>query len=143
VRTGPTHRIGGPGFTFALPESWSVAHTERGVVARSSGYLVSVTRFQLAKTYEPSQFAAATKELDRVASQLAAESGGTVTQRQTVTVDGDAVRAYRYSGKRAETRIGFVLKGRSEYQLLCQSPPRSSADHDGACALLFRTFSVG
>jgi uncharacterized protein (DUF4415 family) len=142
VRTGATHRIGGPGFIFSLPESWSVAHTERGVVARSDGWLVSVTRFRLTKAYEPSQFTAATKELDRVAAQLAVESGGKVTQRQTVTVDGDAARAYRYSGKRAQTRIGFVLRGRAEYQLLCESPPSSSADRDGACALLFDTFII-
>jgi hypothetical protein len=141
-RAVSTHRLGGPGFTFSAPESWRVAHTQRGVVARSGGYLVSVTRFQLEKAYRPAQFDAATKELDRLASQLAAESGGTVTRRETVTVDGESVRAYRYSGKHAQTRIGFVLRDRSEFQLLCRSPPGAGADRDGACALLFGTFSA-
>jgi hypothetical protein len=86
-------------------------------------------------------FDAVAKELDGVAAKLAAQAGGKVTERVTTTVDGRKIRAYRYTGGPTETRIGFVLDGKDEYQLLCQVPEGAS-DPDGACALLFDSFSV-
>ena len=96
-----------------------------------------MTTYTLQKAYTPALFAAAAKELDGVAARLAAAAGGTLRQKQTLTVAGERIRAYRF----ATMRIGFVLVGKREDQLLCQSSP-VGRDVDGACALLFDTFTV-
>jgi hypothetical protein len=85
----------------------------------------SVKVFHLRKPYDPAEFAAAAKVMDRIAKQLRAGAG------ETVTVDGRKARAYSLPGGK---RIGFVLAGSSEYQLYC---PKASS---GACSLLFQTF---
>ena len=59
--------------------------------------------------------------------------------------DGQKVRAYRLtvkpaSGTAFDERIGFVLHGKREYQLLCRAPV-GAGDPDGACALLYSTFT--
>jgi hypothetical protein len=51
------------------------------------------------------------------------------------------VRAYRYDEGASQIRIGFVLVEKREYQLLCRLPA-GGADLDGACALLFDSFTV-
>ena len=139
----------GPGFSFAVPVGWTAAQTARSAVARkpgdAAGPLVSATILPLAKPYSPSLFARAAKELDGLAAQLAQASGGTVTESVTTTVDGRRIRAYRFTshpaGKpAADVRIGFLLEGRHEYQLLCQAPA-GAGDPDGACALLFGSFA--
>lgn len=128
----------GPGFSFSAPGGWSTNRTQQAVAVLSGTSRVSVTTYTLQKPYRPALFAAAAKELDGIAAKLAAEAGGTLTQKQTIQVDGRKVRAYRFGS----TRIGFVLLGRREYQLLCQLPP-DGKDAAGACALLFRSFSAG
>lgn len=110
------------------------------------GPLVSATVFRLAKPYTPALFGRAAKELDRVAAKLAQASGGTVTESVTTTVDGEKVRAYRFTSHPSglpsnDNRIAFVLEGRHEYQLLCRAAA-SAGDPDGACALLFGTFAA-
>ena len=96
-----------------------------------------MTTYTLQKPYRPALFTAAARELDRVATQLAAQAGQKVTERQTVEVAGQKIRVYRFGAM----RIGFVLVGRHEYQLLCQQPA-GAQDPDGACALLFKSFAV-
>ena len=92
------------------------------------------------KPYDPARFAAAARELDQVAARLAAQSGGTVIDRATTTVDGRRIRAYDLATPTLRLHIGFVLVGKREYQLLCQRPA-GTHDPDGACALLFRSFA--
>jgi hypothetical protein len=128
--------VRGPGYSFSAPVAWQTAHGLRAVAAFSGKSRVSVTTYTLLKQYRPALFAAVAKELDGVAAKLAAQAGETVTQRQTVVVDGRKIRAYRFG----KTRIGFVLDGRNEYQLLCALP--GSGDTDGACALLFKSFAL-
>ena len=93
--------------------------------------------FPLLKPYHPAQFAAVARELDRDAQQLAAQSGKRLVTRETTTVAGMKIRAYRYG----TMRIGFVLVDKLEYQLLCRLGAGGS-DPDGACALLFSSFSL-
>jgi hypothetical protein len=93
--------------------------------------LVSVSLFPLLKPYDPAKFDAVAKELDRVAAQLAKQAGGSIDSRETATVAGQKVRAYRYGNN----RIGFVLDGRREYQLFC-------ARARDACDLLFSSFTL-
>jgi hypothetical protein len=139
----------GPGFRFEAPAGWttkttaSAAEAEQGAAGTSA---VSATVFTLQKPYSPKLFPAAAKELDRVAAKLAAQSRTTLSERRTVTVDGGQIRAYRLTvhpaaGASFDERIGFVLRGRREYQLLCRAPV-GSGDPDGACALLFSTFTT-
>jgi hypothetical protein len=125
------------GFRASVPAGWQAAVTPKGVVARSGGALVSVTRYPLERSYNPSKFAEAVPELDRVAAGLAADAHASLTQRATATVGGERARVYRYPG----TKLGFVLLGGDEYELLCRSP--GGGDPDGACALLFSSFSLG
>jgi len=134
--SGGSHRaetlqVSGQGFSFEAPAGWHVSRTKAGVVARGGGSLVSVTRFALRRPYDPSQFAAASAELDRVADKLAAQAGATVTDRSTTTVADRSIRAYSY----ADTKVGFVLVGRREYELLC-------VGQSDACALLFSSFAI-
>lgn len=128
--------VRGDGFTVSVPASWSASVQKGRIAARSGGALVSVTRFRLQRRYEPSMFAAAVPQLDRVAAGLAAEAKAKLTARATEVVAGRRSRVYRYR----DSKIGFVLAGRFEYQLLCRSP--GGGDPDGACALLFSSFAV-
>ncbi len=136
-----TQRARGPGFTFAAPAGWHVAAGANAVVARKGGALVSATRFPLVKPYRPALFAKAAKELDRVAAELAARSHAKLTESETTTVDGRRIRAYRLAARSYDDRIGFLLVGKREYQLLCQAGA-GSGDPDGACGLLFSSFTV-
>jgi hypothetical protein len=142
--------VRGPGFRFEAPDSWHATRTPRGVVAKpaagDAGVLVSATTFRLLKAYEPARFTEAVKELDGVAAKLARNAHGKLTSSETTTVDGHRIRAYRFtsnpvSGGSFQNRIGFVLRGRTEVQLLCQAPA-GKTDPDGACALLFGSFTL-
>ena len=126
-----TRVVRGPGFSFSAPGGWHTTRTQHSVTSSGGGAQVSVTTYTLQKPYRPALFAAAARELDRVAAQLAAEAGQKLTESQTVVVAGRKIRAYSFG----TTRIGFVLVGRREYQLLCR--PTGTA-----CRLLFETFSV-
>jgi hypothetical protein len=132
--------VRGPGFTFAAPSAWTARRTPDGAVAKRGDSQVSATVFALLKPYDPSRFGAAAKELDGVAERLAGQAGGAITERVTTVVDGRKIRAYRYESNGARMRIGFLLEGKREYQLLCTSP--GAADVDGACSLLFSSFSA-
>ena len=137
--------MAGPGFRFSVPSGWTVHRTPTAVGARRDSALVSATAFTLLKPYSPTLFARAAKELDGVAAKLAARSHGELKAQATTTVDGRRIRAYRFTGRPAAgaayvERIGFVLEGKREYQLLCQA---ASGDPDGACALLFASFHLG
>jgi hypothetical protein len=136
-----TRIVHGPGLTFAVPAGWAVHRTAAAVVAKRGKSSVSATVFTLLKPYDPARFPAAAKELDGVAAKLAGEAGGAITEQVTTRVDGRRIRAYRFASKGAHMRIGFVLVGKREVQLLCDAP--GSTDTDGACALLFATFRMG
>jgi hypothetical protein len=123
--------VRGPGFTFSAPAGWSTSRTLRAVRVESGKSQLSVTTYTLQKPYSPALFAAAAKELDGVAEKLAAAAGGPLTEKQTVEVAGKKIRAYRFG----TMRIGFVLVGKREYQLLCQ-------DAGDACTLLFSSFTL-
>ena len=146
---GASRSVAGPGFAFSVPHGWVAKHGRMTVVARGSGGtdapLVSATAYRLARPYSPALFAKAAKELDGVAAKLAQASNGKLTESVTTTVDGQKIRAYRFTahpaGRQAsDDRVGFVLEGKREYELLC-SAPAGSGDPNGACALLFATFA--
>ena len=84
-----------------------------------------------------------TKELDTVAGRLATRLHGKLVSSKTVDVDGDKVRQYRiaYSsgGQDYQQLITFVLRGKTEYQLLCRWA--QSEQEPDACARLVKTFT--
>lgn len=132
-----------------MPTDWQVARTATSAAAHApgdAGTRVSAAVYRLGKAYSPDEFTAAAEELDGVAAKLARAAGGTVTSSETTTVAGRKIRAYRFGstaqGDAADDRVGFVLSGKREVQLLCQAPA-GQGDPEGACALLFRTFSLG
>ena len=140
--------VKGLGIQFAAPAGWTTTTTGAALEARPAAgtALVSATAFALLKPYSPSLFARAAKELDRVAAKLAAQSRSSLAESKTITVDGRRVRAHRLtvhpaSGPPFDERIGFVLHGKKEYQLLCRAPV-GAGDPDGACALLYSSFKI-
>jgi hypothetical protein len=131
----------GQGFRFSVPPGWTIRRGEGVLAARSGKALVSATTFTLLKRYDPALFDKVATELDRNAEKLAAQAHGTLTEKTTVTVGGRKVRAYRYTAGGFETRIGFVLAGKREVQLLCRAPA-GTPDPGGACSLLFSSFRL-
>jgi hypothetical protein len=132
-----TRLLRGRGFSFSIPAGWHSSAAHGLVGARSGPAAVSVRTFALVKPYAPEKFRAVTLELDRDVAKLAAQAQQPLTVKETTEVAGEKIRAYRYG----TIRIGFYFAGRREYQLLCRLGP-GGADKDGACALLFASFSA-
>jgi hypothetical protein len=142
--SGDERVLRGPGFSFSAPATWAVQRTATSVSVRpkrASSMLVSAAVYRIGKAYTPSQFAAAARELDRVAARAAAAAGGTVTRARTSTVAARRGRVYDLDTPRRRIHLGFVLSDRREYQLLCEAP-RAAAFPDDACALLFASFAL-
>ena len=123
--------VRGTGFSFSAPGDWLVKRLATEVSATPkpiAAELVSVSTFPLLRPYRPSLFRAVTKELDASAEQLATRLGGTVKERRTTTIAGQSVRQYllEYPQDRQDPeetykgRITFVLRGKTEYELLCR-----------------------
>ena len=138
---GNWQQVSGEGFGFQAPSGWKVS-THDGVTSASNGSvdLVEAVSFRLVHLYRRSRFSAAARELDSVAARLARQLHGTVRSQQSLRVAGLDARGYTidYAGKTQE--ITFVLRGRSEYELVC----RRSAGGDGApCRRLLASFRIG
>jgi hypothetical protein len=112
---------------------------EQDTTAAASGAVdrVEVRTFELVRPYDASRFAAAARELDGVISRIASQLDGKVTGRATVEVAGRKARSYTiaYDGKTQQ--ITFVLRGRSEHQLLCR---RLETGDDEPCRGLLSSF---
>ena len=141
-----SHRVVGAGFSVAVPNGWAVERSARALtVKQSSGpALASVTVLTLRKPYRPELFAGAARELDRVSGALAAKLGGKVIARRTIVVGGMKARQYDLAYERAGSglidRITYVLRGKSEYYLLCRW--RVDEGQPQACALLTSSFRL-
>jgi hypothetical protein len=118
-----------------------VSRSEGAVTARNGSALVSVTTYPLVKPYDPAMFERVSRELDGSVSKLAKQAKGTLVEHKTTEIAGRKVRDYRYVAKGFATRLGFVFEGKREWQLLCRARAEDD-DPDGACKLLFSTFSV-
>lgn len=132
--------MAGAGYSFQAPGDWIVERSGRtlSVTTEDRASVISVTSFRLAREYRPELWRQAVAELDQVAGKLARALGGTVANRATVRIASRRGRAYRFAGARDKTRrIGFVLAGRREFQLLCRG------DDEGApCERMFATFTL-
>jgi hypothetical protein len=136
--------VRGTGYRFSAPVSWSVARSGREVRVSAGVALVSVTRFPLLRAYRPELWLHVVPELDRVAAGLAQQQDGAVGESRTITVADRRARRYdidyRRDGKALVERIAFVLRGKTEYLLLCRYERGGDTD---ACDRLLATFALG
>jgi hypothetical protein len=137
-----TQTVSGEGFRFEAPAGWTVVKKGQSVAAVDGDVnRVEVLRFTLEKPYRPALFPAAARELDGVASRLAGQLGGKVSDEATTEVAGRKARSYTIDYGPGKTQeIVFVLEGSNEFQLLCRRDASASND---ACAQLFGTFALG
>ena len=105
--------------------------------------MVSVTRFPLIRAYRPELWNKVVAELDRAAAAVASQQKGKLANPKTVTIGGRRARQYdieyEHDGKQLVERIAFVLRGKTEYLLLCRY------ERDGntrACDRLLATFRL-
>jgi hypothetical protein len=101
-----------------------VSRKGREVQAAQGTRLISVTRFSLQRRFRPALWDKVVPELDRAAAAVSRQQQGTVRDLRTVTIAGQNARrydiAYTREGKQLIERIAFVLRGKSEYLLLCR-----------------------
>jgi hypothetical protein len=135
--------VQGDDYRFSAPASWTVARNARGVQAAEGLQLVSVTRYPLLRRFRPQLWAKVVPELDRAASELAQQQNGKVGNSETVTIAGRRARRYDIDytrdGKQLVERLAFVLRGKTEYLLLCRYDRGGSTD---ACDRLLATFTL-
>jgi hypothetical protein len=140
----PEHVLRGTGYSFSAPTGWAVTRSGREVQVAKGIALVSVTRYPLLRAYRSSLWEHVVPELDHAAAGLAAQQTGTVGESRTVTISGRRARRYDIdytrNGKQLVERLTFVLRGKTEYLLLCRY------DRGGdtrACDRLLATFTLG
>ncbi len=135
--------VRGTGYSFAGPAGWRIARANRQLSLFHGVSLVSVTRYRLRRGFSPALWQEALGELDRAADGIASQQNGSVGARRTVTISGLQARrydvGYERDGKRLVERLGFVLRGKEEYLLLCRY--ERSGD-TAACDRLFRSFRL-
>jgi hypothetical protein len=135
--------IQGPGFAFSAPADWALTRSGQEVRASKGLAVVSVTRFPLLRAFRPELWPKVVPELDRAAAAVAKQQSGSVTNPQTVTVVGRPARrydvVYEREGKQLVERIAFVLRGKTEYLLLCRY---ERGGDTGACDRLLTSFRL-
>jgi hypothetical protein len=140
---GGEQTLRGPGYTFAAPAAWAATSKGSQRQAAQGTALVSVTLFPLQRTFRPALWHRALPELDRAAQAVARQQQGTIGQSLDVTVAGQKARrydiAYERDGRELVERLVFLLKGKSEYLLLCRYERGGSTD---ACERLLESFKL-
>jgi hypothetical protein len=140
----PAQLVHGSGYRFSAPADWAVVRSGRSVQASKGLRLVSVTRYPLLRAYRPALWLRVVPELDRAAAQLAEQQSGQVGDSRTVTVAGQNARRYdidyERGGQALVERLAFVLRGKTEYLLLCRY---DRGGDTAACDRLVATFTVG
>jgi len=139
----PEHVVRGSGYRFSAPTGWEVVRSGREVRVSKGLSLVSVTRYLLLRAYRPGLFEHVLPELDRAAQGLAQQQSGEVGGSRTVTISGRRARSYdidyERNGKALVERIAFVLRGKTEYLLLCRY---ERGGDTRACDRLLATFKL-
>jgi len=135
--------IRGADYRFAAPLGWAVTRSPRLVQVSEGVGLVSVTRYPLVRAFRPALWDKVVPELDRAAEAVAKQQHGDVTASRTIDVAGRPARSYdidyEHAGEQLVERITFVLRGKTEYYLLC----RYEGGDTEACERLLATFALG
>jgi hypothetical protein len=136
--------VRGSGYRFSVPAEWSVSRSPRVVQVSEGIELVSVTRYPLVHAFRPALWEKVIPELDRTAAGVAQQQDGNVAASRTTLVSGRRARSYdiEYTreGEKLVERITFVLRGKTEYYLLCRYEDGGDTD---ACERLLATFTLG
>jgi hypothetical protein len=142
--TSAERLVRGSGYRFSAPADWSVRRTAREVRVEDGVDLVSVTRFVLLRGFRPGLWDHVVPELDRAAAGIAEQQNGEVAASTDVTVAGRRARRYdieyEHDGNELVERIAFVLRGKTEYLLLCRY---GRGGDTRACDRLLATFTLG
>ena len=140
----PEQVVRGSGYRFSAPGDWAVVRSTREVRASKGVRLLSVTRFALLRAYRPALFEHVIPELDRAAKGVAHQQSGDVGASRTVTISGRRARSYdidyERDGNALVERIAFLLRGKTEFLLLCRYERGGDTD---ACDRLLATFTLG
>lgn len=143
---GAQRLVGGTGYTFHAPKSWEIVRSARQVQAaegHDSVALVGVSRFPLLHVFRPNLWRKVVRELDGAADAIAHQQHGSVTDARDVTLSGERARRYKvaYSlrGHKLIEELAFVLRGKTEYLLLCRYEQEKSHD---ACDTLMSSFKL-
>jgi hypothetical protein len=138
--------VRGTGYRFEAPAGWTIVRSGRQVQAAEGGKslaLVAVSRFPLLRPAGPKLGAKVVKELDRIATGIAAQQHGSIASSETTEVAGVEARrydiAYEARGKALVERLVFVLRGKTEYLLLCRYEQRGDTE---PCDELTRSFRL-
>jgi hypothetical protein len=136
--------VRGTGYRFSAPTGWEVSRSPRALRVSQGVMLLSVTRFPLLRAFRPPLWDHVVPELDRAAKGLAEQQAGEVAGTRTVMISGRRARTYdidyERDGKALVERIAFVLRGKTEYLLLCRYDRGGDTD---ACDRLLATFTLG
>lgn len=136
--------VRGSGYRFSAPTAWGVSRSPRELRVSQGVMLLSVTRFPLLRAFRPPLWDHVVPELDRAAKGLAEQQAGKVAETRTVMISGRRARTYdidyERDGKALVERIAFVLRGKTEYLLLCRYERGGDTD---ACDRLLATFTLG
>jgi hypothetical protein len=138
--------VRGTGYTFSAPSAWQIVRSGRQVQAvegRKSLALVAVSRFPLLRRFRPELWPKVSRELDRAVDGIARQQHGSVTDTKDVTISDLRSRRYKIAydlrGKTLIEEIAFVLRGKTEYLLLCRYEQSRSSR---ACEALISSFTL-
>jgi hypothetical protein len=138
--------VTGTGYSFHVADDWHVVRSAREVRASEGGdgaALVGVSRFPLLHAFRPALWTKVVRELDGASKAIARQQHGAVTNSKDVSVSGEHARrytvAYDLGGKKLVEQLVFVLRGKTEYLLLCRHERGASQD---ACKMLESSFKL-
>jgi hypothetical protein len=141
-----TRVVSGTGFTFEAPRGWEIVRTARQVQA-AQGHggvaIIGVSRFALLRVFRAALWGKVVHELDGAADAIARQQRGSVTDAKDVTLSGLRARRYKVAydlrGHKLVEELAFVLRGKTEYLLLCRYEQSGSAS---ACDSLMTSFTL-
>jgi hypothetical protein len=135
--------VRGTGYSFRAPADWSLVRVGPEVRLSDGIRLLSVFEYPLVRAYRPELWNKVVSELDDAAEALARQQDGVVSDPRTVTISTQRARrydlAYEHEGKQLIERIAFVLRGQTEYLLLCRY---ERGGETRACERLLATFRL-
>jgi len=137
-------RVRGTGYVFSAPAEWQVNRRLSEIRAEDGTDLLSVRRYPLQREFQPQLWNEVVPELDQAADGVAAQQNATVKERRTMKIAGRDARHYtidyEHQGQDLTEELGFVLRGKTEYLLLCRY---ERGGDRGACERLLATFTLG
>jgi hypothetical protein len=136
-------RVRGLGYAFSAPAEWQVSRRAMEIRVEEGTNLLSVRRYALQRAFQPQLWDQVVPEFDQAADEVAAQQNATVNERKTMKIASRDARHYKidyeHNGQELTEELGFVLRGKTEYLLLCRY---ERGGDRGACERLLATFSL-